>query len=112
MYNLAHLWLHYVFSSHFMKQNGHQKVFGINFVASGRQETHFAHSPLSKQHSALTMATAMSLCLLATCPKHQNSAKMSSLLHFSGFTPAMGEAFYVSQVWASVAAKRGKITSV
>ena len=37
MYNLAHLWLHY-------GQNDHQKVFGINFVASGRQDQqHFAH---------------------------------------------------------------------
>ena len=35
----------------------------------------FAHSPLFKQHLALTMAIAMCLCQSAASPKHQNVGK-------------------------------------
>ena len=77
------------------------------FGTSGKRI--FAHLPLSKQHLALTMATALCLYQSAAHPKHKNLAKkMSRLLHFSGFTPAMGGTFSASRVWASAATQWGK----
>ena len=64
-------------------------VFHENKIAAGkfltfcglrtRKNTFFAHSPLSKQHLALTMAIAMCLCQSAASPKHKNSAKVTVL---------------------------------
>ena len=73
----------------------------------------FAFSPLSKQHLALTMATAMYLYQSAEAAQSiKIQQKMSRSQHFSGFSPALGGAFSVSRAWASAATQWGKRTSV
>ena len=76
MYNLALFSvasLCIFFTSYENKWQQKKKDYFCGFRMSGKSI--FPHSPLSEQHSALTMATAMCLCQSAASPKHQNSAK-------------------------------------
>ena len=55
----------------FIKTKMATKFWGDILCLQDARKHIFAHSPLSKQHLALTMATAMCLCQSAASPKHK-----------------------------------------